>query len=209
MTDSLTFERLVRAIQAADTHFSAQAVRAVNLGLTLRNWCFGLYIAEFELRGADRAGYGEHLLNDLSDALKQLGISNVGRRQLYQYLTFYRTYPQIVRSLPALSPALLAESSGLQEIMRSRARSSYQAPTIRQVQLETREENRHNLCLIAAHQRRTPWATRRRRYPERARAPRRFSRSPRSSFERSSGNTGDGWPREGPKAGGRTCARPT
>jgi hypothetical protein len=117
MTDALTFEKLVRAIQAADSHFRVQAVRAVNLGLTLRNWCFGLYIAEFELHGADRARYGERLLDELSHALKELGISSVGRRQLYQYLTFYRTYPQIVRSLTALSRELLAERADRQPLL--------------------------------------------------------------------------------------------
>lgn len=101
MTASLTFDVLISSIQAADSHFGAQAVRAINFGLTLRNWCIGLYIAEYELLGADRAGYGERLLGDLSRELKRLGVSNIGRRQLYHYLTFYRAYPQIVRTLPA------------------------------------------------------------------------------------------------------------
>lgn len=107
MMDVLTFETLVQAIRSADSHFHAQAVRAVNTSLTLRNWCFGLYIADFELRGVDRARYGEGLFAELSNVLKDLSISNVGRRQLYQYLTFYRTYPQIVRTLPAQSQAML------------------------------------------------------------------------------------------------------
>jgi hypothetical protein len=98
---SLTFNVLISSIQAADSHFGAQAIRAVNCGLTLRNWCIGLYIAGYELLGEDRARYGERLLSDLSRELKRLGISNAGRRQLYQYLTFYRAYPQIVRTLPA------------------------------------------------------------------------------------------------------------
>ncbi len=121
MTPTLTFEVLITSIQTADSYFSAQAVRAVNLGLILRNWCFGLYIAEFELRGEDRARYGEYLLDELSRKLKPLGISNVGRRQLYQYLAFYRTYPQIVRSLTAQSLGLFPDTAGLQEKVRSLA----------------------------------------------------------------------------------------
>jgi hypothetical protein len=101
--------------QIADSHFGAQAVRAVNRELTLRNGCFGLYIAEFELHGADRARYGEHLLDELSRELKRFDISNIGRRQLYQYLTFYRTYPQIMQSLPAPSLPLLPDTFDLQE----------------------------------------------------------------------------------------------
>ena len=70
----------------------------------------GFYIAEFELRGADRSAYGERLLTELSKALGARQVSNTGRRQLYQYLSFYRAYQQIARTLPAqfrrLLPAL-------------------------------------------------------------------------------------------------------
>jgi predicted nuclease of restriction endonuclease-like (RecB) superfamily len=119
VTRVLTFDKLVRSIESADRHFAAQAVRAVNIGLTLRNWCIGLYIAEFELRGKDRAKYGRSLLDDLARRLKSLGISNVGRRQLYQYLTFYRTYPQIVRTLSAQSLRLFPVSAGLRKKVRT------------------------------------------------------------------------------------------
>ena len=131
MIGALTFEALVRSLQAADSHFGTQAVRAVNLGLTLRNWCFGLYIAEFELRGEDRARYGERLFDELSRSLKPLGISNVGRRQLYHYLAFYRTYPQIVRSLPAQSLGLFPDTAGLQGKVRTlSAQSTDQRDTL-------------------------------------------------------------------------------
>ena len=119
MAEALTFEELVSSIQAADSHFGAQAVRAVNLGLTLRNWCIGLYIAEFELRGADRARHGELLLDELSRELKSCGVSNGGRRQLYQYLAFYRAYPQFMRSLPAQLLDLIPGTAGLEERVRS------------------------------------------------------------------------------------------
>ncbi|MBW2094134.1 MAG: hypothetical protein JRI80_04530 [Deltaproteobacteria bacterium] len=71
---------------------AAQAGRAVNVSLTVRNWLIGAYIAEFELCGSDRASYGDRLLSELSREL---------RRQLYNYLAFYRAYPQIVRTVPA------------------------------------------------------------------------------------------------------------
>ena len=104
------FAGLVKSIQEADVQLAAHAIRAVNIGLTLRNWVIGFYIAEFELRGADRSAYGERLLTELSKALGARQVSNTGRRQLYQYLSFYRAYPQIARTLPAqfrrLLPAL-------------------------------------------------------------------------------------------------------
>ena len=99
--NTLNFSRLVATIHQVDQRMCAQADRAVNTSLTLRNWFIGLHIAEYELRGADRSNYGDNLLAALSEKLRGLKISNTGRRQLYSYLSFYRTYPQIVRALSA------------------------------------------------------------------------------------------------------------
>jgi predicted nuclease of restriction endonuclease-like (RecB) superfamily len=104
-SEPFTFEQLVRSIHAVHSETAAQASRAVNLSLTLRNWLIGCYIAEYELRGNDRAAYGERLLGTLADELARLKVSNSNRRQLYRYLRFYRTYPEIVG---ALSPQLRA-----------------------------------------------------------------------------------------------------
>ena len=95
------FITLVAAIRQVDENLAAQASRAVNVSLTLRNWFIGAYIAEYELSGLDRASYGDNLLNELSKELRSHKISNSGRRQLYSYLAFYRVYPQIVRTVPA------------------------------------------------------------------------------------------------------------
>jgi predicted nuclease of restriction endonuclease-like (RecB) superfamily len=95
------FRSLVDAIQRVDGYCSAQAGRAVNVSLTLRNWLIGRHVAEFEMHGADRAAYGERLLDELSIALRKFDVSGSGRRQLYGYIGFYRVYPQIVRTLSA------------------------------------------------------------------------------------------------------------
>jgi len=106
----LTFEQLVSSIRQAHEQLAAQAGRAVNISLTLRNWVIGLYISEFELRGADRATYGEKLLYELAKRLTRLKISNCNRRQLYRYLQFYRAYPEIVGTLsPQLKNLLPAD----------------------------------------------------------------------------------------------------
>jgi len=101
-SNALSFEGLVTAIQQTHAALAEQAVKAVNLSLTLRNGCIGYYIAEFELQGAERATYGDNLLTELAKALRSHGISGVGRRQLYNYLAFYRAYPEIVRTPSAL-----------------------------------------------------------------------------------------------------------
>lgn len=117
--NKLTFDNLVSSIRQAHEHLAAQAGKAVNISLTLRNWLIGLHIAEFELRGADRAAYGEKLLAELAKNLQELNISNTGRRQLYGYLNFYRTYPQIVRSVPAQSRHLIPDSVPPEEKVRT------------------------------------------------------------------------------------------
>ena len=75
------FNHLVSAIRTVHETLTAQAGRAVNISLTLRNWLIGAYIAEYELRGADRADYGNKLFTELADRLSRLGVSNCNRRQ--------------------------------------------------------------------------------------------------------------------------------
>ena len=98
---------------------AAQAGRAVNISLTMRNWLIGACVAEYELCGADRATYGESLLRQLAKHLTDYGISNCNRRQLYRYLRFYRLYPEIVGTLsPQLQALLPAGLAARQRVMR-------------------------------------------------------------------------------------------
>jgi predicted nuclease of restriction endonuclease-like (RecB) superfamily len=108
----LTFENLVLSIRGVDEDLAAQAGRAVNFSLTLRNWLIGCYIAEYELRGADRAQYGEKLLAKLSIRLMRLGVSRAEERELRRYRQFYQTYPQIRESLtPELTKHLVSPAT--------------------------------------------------------------------------------------------------
>ncbi len=106
-TPALSFERLVTAIGQAHAELTAQAARAVNASLTVRNWLIGFHIAEYEQQGTDRAQYGDKLLERLSDRLVQAGVSRAEARELRRYRQFYLTYPQIRESLsPELRKAL-------------------------------------------------------------------------------------------------------
>ncbi|SIO66342.1 Predicted nuclease of restriction endonuclease-like (RecB) superfamily, DUF1016 family [Singulisphaera sp. GP187] len=95
----LTFDALVLSIRGVDEELAAQAGRAVNVSLTLRNWLIGCYIVEYEQRGADRAQYGKRLLAKLSIRLTGLGISRTEERELRRYRQFYQTYPHIREAL--------------------------------------------------------------------------------------------------------------
>jgi len=109
MTRKLTFVRLVDSIHEVHEKLVAQASKAVNISLTLRNWLIGCYIAEYEYHGADRAKYGDKLLAKLSVELENQNMNTCGKRQLYQYVRFYQTYPKIVRSVSAQFQHLIPE----------------------------------------------------------------------------------------------------
>ena len=104
-------ECLARSIQTAHGELARQASKAVNVSLTVRNWLIGHYIAEYELNGADRASYGDKLLDRLAVRLSELGVKTCEKRRLYQYLRFYNTYPEIVRTLSAQSQKRLLMGS--------------------------------------------------------------------------------------------------
>ncbi|MGB7567814.1 MAG: DUF1016 N-terminal domain-containing protein [Chitinivibrionales bacterium] len=117
--EMLTFAKLVDSIRQIDLQLASQAGKAVNISLTLRNWLIGYHIAEFELHGKDRAVYGERLLAELSQTLRKHHLSNTGKRQLYNYCSFFRTYPQIVRTLPAQFKMLLPSPNPGRKIVRT------------------------------------------------------------------------------------------
>jgi len=89
------FEELVGTIRHVHAEMAAQAGKAVNLSLTLRNWLIGFYIAVYEQNGADRAEYGAQLLENLSSRLAEGGMDGVASRSLRQYRQFYSVYPEI------------------------------------------------------------------------------------------------------------------
>ena len=98
-TNKMDFKKLVSAIQQVHNQLSDHASRAVNTSLTLRNWLIGLYIREYEQHGADRAQYGESLLDRLSEELRRIGIPRSDARELRRYRLFYSVYPQIREAL--------------------------------------------------------------------------------------------------------------
>jgi hypothetical protein len=107
------FESLVAVIVQIHQRAQTFATKAVNLGLTLRNWLIGRQIELYERQGVDRATYGDKLMDTLAKRLVQQGWARCKRRELYRFRQFYLTYPEIVESLtpeslllPELSPLL-------------------------------------------------------------------------------------------------------
>ena len=76
--DAPNFAALVEVVRQVHEQSAAAAGRAVNVSLTLRNWLIGWHIREYEQSGADRAEYGDRLLDRLAQALRQKGVTPCG-----------------------------------------------------------------------------------------------------------------------------------
>jgi len=101
------FESLVVSIVQIHQQAQEFATKAVNVGLTLRNWFIGHRIVEFEQNGADRAAYGERLLPALAKRLAAAGLKRVDTRELRRFRLLYTIYPQIRETV---TPELLAHA---------------------------------------------------------------------------------------------------
>lgn len=91
----MNFESLIQSITGLHHHFQQQAVKAVNVHLTLRNWLVGYYIVEFEQEGDERAAYGDKLLAKL--ALRCKAIKGFDERSFRNFRLFYLRYPQLAQ----------------------------------------------------------------------------------------------------------------
>ncbi len=98
LSKPMNFDLLLNTIQQTHTVFQQNAVKAVNMSLTLRNWLIGYYIVEFEQNGEDRAKYGDKLIPNLVSGLNSKSLSF---RNLNLFRQFYLLYPQIVQTLSA------------------------------------------------------------------------------------------------------------
>ena len=125
----LNFQDLVLTIRDISVQMSSQAMRAVNISLTLRNWLIGCYIDEFEMCGSDRATYGEQLFDALARELNKYELC-IGRRQLYNCRAFYKVYPQIVQTLNAQLLESLPRKAEIMHSMNAQIPGELFAPVV-------------------------------------------------------------------------------
>jgi len=86
------------------------AYQAVNMALVRRNWLLGRRIAEEELQGGSRAEYGLEIIKEMSKALTEEYGKGFDRTNLYNYLKFYKYFPEIVDTACQLSGNVLSWS---------------------------------------------------------------------------------------------------
>jgi hypothetical protein len=90
--NELNFGSLVSVIEQTHQHFQQQAVKAVNVSLTVRNWLVGYFIVTFEQKGEDRAAYGTRLVDSLAESIN---IRGLGNRNLKLFRQFYFAYTKL------------------------------------------------------------------------------------------------------------------
>lgn len=127
---AVSFAQLVGAVTQTHDRFIVLAGKAVNVNLTLRNWVIGGYIQQYEQRGADRAEYGERLLDRLSVTLQGYGMPRMSARELRRYRLLFQRYPAMWESLtPELKSRLPAPATPVDSIRESVTPGSKMLPT--------------------------------------------------------------------------------
>lgn len=74
------------------------AFRSVNVAMLQRNWHLGKRISEEILQDEDRAEYGSQVIVQLSKELTQIYGKGFTKSYLYNYVRFYKTFPNIFQS---------------------------------------------------------------------------------------------------------------
>ena len=82
------------------------AYNAVNIAMVQRNWLLGKRIAEEELQGEDRAIYGKEIVKQLSIHLTNVYGKGFTQSNLYQFVQFYKFFPEIFHSVSVKSQIL-------------------------------------------------------------------------------------------------------
>jgi predicted nuclease of restriction endonuclease-like (RecB) superfamily len=95
---NMNFDQLVKVMERTDAALRQQAVRSVDRALVVRNWLMGGFIVEFEQRGADRAQYGEQLVQHLSETFSSKGRRGFSYRSLQLFKRFYLSYRGILQT---------------------------------------------------------------------------------------------------------------
>jgi len=85
--------QLLQDITTIWTTARTQAVTLVNRALIEAYWAIGQRITEAEQDGAQRAGYGRHLLRDLAARLTAELDKNLDERELRRIRQFYQAFP--------------------------------------------------------------------------------------------------------------------
>lgn len=87
------FSALTASLASLHDRAHVAAVRSVDELLTLRNWLTGMWIVTYQQEGADRARYGEGLIDALAVEFKAQGLRGFSKTNLRKYREIAMTWP--------------------------------------------------------------------------------------------------------------------
>lgn len=90
-----------------------EAFSSVNRSLIQRNWMLGKRIEEEILRGEKRASYGSEVIKKLSSELTEIYGKGFNKSSLYDFVRFYKSFPEIFQSPTGKSELLTWTHYGL------------------------------------------------------------------------------------------------
>lgn len=85
------FDRVQTILDSAQSH----AARSVNTTQVVANWLIGREIVEEQQQGAKRAGYGEQVIDQLTEDLRKIGVRGYGKASLKLCRQFFQSYPDL------------------------------------------------------------------------------------------------------------------
>lgn len=110
MADYNKTDDILKDMQKIIETSQKQAYQTVDTILTRRNWLIGYRISEEELGGADRAEYGAKIIGNLSGQLTKIYGKGFTKTNLYNFYSFYKSFPKIFHTVCGKSPRLLSWS---------------------------------------------------------------------------------------------------
>ncbi|MBO5529763.1 MAG: DUF1016 family protein [Bacilli bacterium] len=109
---------------------SDAAYRSVNVFLIQRNWLLGKRIVEEELQETRRENYGKEIIIDLSKRLSKEFGKGFEKANIYRFVQFYKTYPNIFSSVMTQSFLSWTHYLVLLQVFSKEARDWYEAEAI-------------------------------------------------------------------------------
>ena len=100
--------------------------------LIQRNWLIGKRIHDEELKDTRKDNYGLEIIKNLSKKLTEKYGKRFSKRNLYNLLQFYNTFPNIVQTVSAQSFLSWSNYLILLQVDDSDARNWYEKETIEQ-----------------------------------------------------------------------------
>lgn len=99
---------LIQDVKGIITKAQRYAYQTINVTLVWRNWLLGKRIAEEELKGENRAEYGNAIIQNLAAELTKEFGKGFTKTNLYQFVSFYKTFPEIFHAVSGKSSVLLS-----------------------------------------------------------------------------------------------------